>query len=228
MLLFYRSTSRQLCAYALGVAAEKYPQPFIEYAPHALHSLSTCVSVGEEFDENDEIQSKRGDCTDTSVSSVGIILENMEKIKHLLVNHKESIDFNFVWGHWLDYLPLQNEVSEGHKVINQLIKLVTTSELSSLLNNSNPEININRKIQIIKVLLQVLDSELSTDILNRKIMEFLLVEIPYIRSISSQLGESLSTKFEFSFASRFDQELSSDQASSPLATSHINDVLLKR
>lgn len=154
----------------------------------------------------------------------------MEKIKHLFVNYKESIDFNFIWGHWLDYLPLQNEVSEGHKVINQLIKLVATSDLSSLLNNPNPEINVNRKIQIITVLLQVIDSELSTDILNRKIMEFLLVEIPYIRSISAQLGESLSTKFEFSFASRFDQELSSNNglSSSPLSTSHINDVLLKR
>jgi hypothetical protein len=65
--------ARQSCVYGIGVAAEKYPREFAPYAAAALQALASCVHLGEIPGKEE-----RGSCTDNAVSSVGIILEQME------------------------------------------------------------------------------------------------------------------------------------------------------
>lgn len=88
---------RQTCAYALGIAAEKYSAAFAPYAPDALTALAQCVAMGEEPDE------ARGQCTDNAVAAVGIILEAME-------NTGVSMNYSFMWEQWLNYLPLKHDM----------------------------------------------------------------------------------------------------------------------
>ena len=94
---------RQTCAYALGMAAEKYPVEFRPYATSALNALASSIAQGEGEDE------PRGQCTDNAVSAVGVILEAVDVSRgDEFDNMRES--FPYIWGQWLGYLPLQHDV----------------------------------------------------------------------------------------------------------------------
>lgn len=96
---------RQACAYVIGKAAEKYPQAFCSCLSSnpplpmmALQSLSACISRGETASE------PKGECTDNAVSSVGIIVESLQRIGYSGLNAQQ---YDRLWGQWLEYLPLQ-------------------------------------------------------------------------------------------------------------------------
>ena len=95
--------TRQVCAYALGRASELYPQGFGPYGLSVLQALGGCIAIGEGPGE------ARGECTDNAVASVGLILERI--VGGSGSNGVPSgINFEFMWGQWLDYLPLKHDL----------------------------------------------------------------------------------------------------------------------
>ena len=94
---------RQICAFALGRASELHPHGFAPYALSVLQALGGCVALGE------APGTPRGECTDNAVASVGLILE---RIVHGNVPNgiSSGINFEIMWGQWLDYLPLKHDL----------------------------------------------------------------------------------------------------------------------
>jgi hypothetical protein len=88
---------RQICAYALGKAAELFPHSFAQFAATALQALAASISKGE---ENGEV---RGAATDNAVAAAGRILEHVEALG------TQGINYEFWWCQWLDYLPLRHD-----------------------------------------------------------------------------------------------------------------------
>lgn len=102
---------RQVCAFALGRASELHPQGFAPYALSVLQALGGCVAAGEGPGES------RGECTDNAVASVGLILERI--VDGNVPNGISSgINFEFMWGQWLDYLPLKHDLVSTVRYIN--------------------------------------------------------------------------------------------------------------
>jgi hypothetical protein len=96
--------ARQVCAYALGRASELYPSGFAPYALSVLQALGACVAKGECPGE------LRGECTDNAVTSVGVILERIVAGNGANGVGTTGINFEFMWGQWLDYLPLKHDL----------------------------------------------------------------------------------------------------------------------
>ena len=96
--------ARQACAYALGRASELYPSGFAPYALSVLQALGACVAKGECPGE------LRGECTDNAVTSVGVILERIVAGNGANGVGTTGINFEFMWGQWLDYLPLKHDL----------------------------------------------------------------------------------------------------------------------
>jgi hypothetical protein len=67
------------------------------YAGRALQVLAASIGRGEEPGE------PRGQSTDNAVASAGKILEQMETLG------ASGINFEFMWGQWLNYLPLKHD-----------------------------------------------------------------------------------------------------------------------
>lgn len=91
-------SSRQAAAYSLGIAVEKFPNYCIDIINKALAALAQGIALGD-ADGN-----PRGECTDTCVSSVGILLESMLNIGVSVPGD------DFIWNQWLAYLPLTHDI----------------------------------------------------------------------------------------------------------------------
>lgn len=96
--------ARQVCAYALGRASELYSAGFAPYALSVLQALGACVAKGEGPGE------PRGECTDNAVTSVGVILERIVAGNGANGVGTTGINFEFMWGQWLEYLPLRHDL----------------------------------------------------------------------------------------------------------------------
>ena len=96
--------ARQVCAYALGRASELFPPAFAPYALSVLSALGACVAKGEGPGE------LRGECTDNAVTSVGSILERIVSGNGTNGVGTMGINFEIMWGQWLDYLPLRHDL----------------------------------------------------------------------------------------------------------------------
>ena len=110
---------RRLAAFGLGKAAQRFSLSFAPYFASALGALSTCISRG------DEDNKPRGAVTDNAVCAVGAILYTIEQIR----SRDPSIvtldlDLSSMWGQWLGYLPLRDDVDEGRIVARQLCALL--------------------------------------------------------------------------------------------------------
>ena len=111
---------KRVCAYSIGIAAGLFPAAFAPYVNAALKGLWICVTSGDE-----EGPGSRGATTDNAVSAVGTILEAAESLNsQIQTTNDSSTSFQFIWGEWLLYLPLKEDLEEGEKVILQLIRLV--------------------------------------------------------------------------------------------------------
>lgn len=110
---------RQAAAYAVGISAEKYPGVFIPYVHTALTALAKSIAMGD-IEGN-----SRGECTDTSVASVGIILE---KNSYLGI----QLEYDYMWSRWINYLPLRDDIDESKKVSIQLIRLLRSQTFSKV------------------------------------------------------------------------------------------------
>lgn len=171
---------RQTCAYAVGIAAERFPKQFAMFAAVALQALANSVKMGEDAEEGE----LRGSCTDNCVSAVGIILESMESLLHPqhvtadFYGPISGLPLHIIWGQWLDYLPLQHDQvcaltqfeqffllyllqEESCKVTEQLCRLLRSrnrhllgpSEIETTQGNLHSE----RGVKAIFALLQSLD-----------------------------------------------------------------------
>ena len=210
--------TRQPCAYALGRASALYPQTFAAHAMAALQALGACIALGEEPDE------PRGSCTDNAVASVGVILENLEQ--H--AGGGAGLNFEFMWGQWLGYLPLKHDVEEGSKVLSQLSRLVAQRHDSLLARGT-------RLSQAVSVLLQAVDSPLTP---SPAVVREITAAIHALRasaganaedlfrSLSVDLGPELSVKLSVVLGAT--DSAPRGGASSPLGTAPIQDVLLHR
>lgn len=98
------ASARQVCAYALGRASETFPPAFAPYALSVLQALGACVAKGEGPGE------LRGECTDNAVTSVGSILERVVSGNGTNGVGTMGINFEIMWGQWLDYLPLRHDL----------------------------------------------------------------------------------------------------------------------
>ena len=140
------SSLRQTCAYALGIAAQRFPLTFATFAPLALQALAQSIQIGEDPEDGE----MRGNCTDNCVASVGTILETMELLHSTLLSHSQTnsqsmsqtqtqqlqtqqalealvvlgqIPYFDVWGQWLDYLPLYHDRVSDTGVIYVMLNM---------------------------------------------------------------------------------------------------------
>jgi hypothetical protein len=137
---------KRVSAYSIGLAAELYPVEFVPYVHSALKALWMLVRRGDE-----EGPGSRGATTDNAVSAVGIILEQAEGAG-VHFSHEGMASADYIWGEWLAYLPLKDDLEEGAKVVQQLIRLVRGRH-PSLLSRAD------RLIMTASVLLLIIDSE---------------------------------------------------------------------
>ena len=137
---------KKMCAYSIGKAAELHPASFEPYVNAALKSLWICVTVGDQ-----DGPGSRGDSTDNAVSAVGSILEAAETHRSQYSNEASS-SFHYIWGEWLSYLPIKDDLEEGEKTISQLIRLV---------GRNHPAVvgKRDRLIMTVSVLLMVTDAD---------------------------------------------------------------------
>jgi hypothetical protein len=122
---------RQACAYTIGVAAGRLPHAFLSAAGagaarECLSSLSSCIHAGEGPGE------PRGTCTDTAASSVGLLLEQLQRLT--ASGGADSVDLegvpplNTLWEQWLSYLPPQHDDEERERVRSQLVRLILEAQ----------------------------------------------------------------------------------------------------
>eukprot|EP01038_Epipyxis_sp_PR26KG_P006698 gene6698-9187_t len=130
--------SKRVAAYSVGIAAQNFPFIVINnYASFALSSLASCINDGESE------ESSRGPCTDNCVSAVGIILEKIEHNNNNNNNDNNNItsytglNLQYIWNQWVSYLPLRDDLDEGEKVVQQLIRLINEKRNNSLLFSNN-------------------------------------------------------------------------------------------
>jgi len=135
---------KRTCCYAIGIAAELHPIEFEPFVQAALQALWVCVNAGDT-----EGPGSRGATTDNAISAVGLILESAESLSNASASSKS---FNYVWGEWLSYQPLKDDIDEGGKVIAQLVRLVNRKH-SSLVGQRD------RLIMTLSIFLMVIDSE---------------------------------------------------------------------
>jgi hypothetical protein len=143
---------RQTCCYALGITAERFPQPFEPYYQPSLQALAACVSNGEDEDE------ARGCCTDNAAASIGIMLERLEQLGAPAL----KTQLGAMWSQWLEYMPLQHDLEEGRKTIRLLIRCL----LSCYPCFSAEASRLNRAVEL---LVEVLDSSLANTELNSEL-----------------------------------------------------------
>jgi hypothetical protein len=137
----------------------------------------------------------RGECTDNAVNSVGVILEHVEGAKN--TEGTSGINFEFMWGQWLAYLPLKHDLDEGGKVLLQLARLVGQRHDGLLARGL-------RLSQAVGVLLSVLDTDYSSPEVSREIVRSLqrlhasagnnAVEL--VHSLARDLGPDIGIKLE--------------------------------
>lgn len=212
---------RHIGAYTLGVIAQMYPMCLVPFADMALSALGSSIAAGDEDGD------ARGECTDNAVASVGYIVEQMEALGI------SSPSYPHIWNQWLAYLPLEHDVTEGHKVVDQLLRLADKKHPTLITSDSS-------MVQVIAVVLQVFESkeDLSSPQIDASIARFLqdLVHnmpggLVHVRNVVSQMrdkkGNEFSTKLERALAFRLGQA-KGHLSLSPLATAPIQDVLLKR
>ena len=137
---------KKICAYSIGKAAELYPAAFEPYVNAALKGLWVCVTAGDQ-----DGPGSRGDSTDNAVAAVGIILEAAETNRNQFCN-EASNSFHYIWGEWLSYLPIKDDLEEGEKAISQLVRLV---------GKNHPAVvgKRDRLIMTMSVLLMVMDAD---------------------------------------------------------------------
>ena len=214
--------TRQPCAYALGRASALYPQAFAAHAMTALQALGACIALGEEPDE------PRGSCTDNAAASVGIILENLEQQG----GAGAGLNFEFMWGQWLGYLPLKHDEDEAGKVLVQLSRLVAQRHDTLLARGT-------RLSQAVSVLLQGVGSDPSTTTAVTREIALAIHTLrasaganadDLFRSISNDVGPELSARLSAVLGAPVGAGAGAGHggASSPLATAPIQDVLLRR
>lgn len=208
---------RQTCVYSVGIAVELYPRQFLPYAANSLSALSNAISLGD----GDET---RGMSTDNAVSAVGILLEKVEVAMEGTSNAL-SESFPFVWGEWLSYLPLRDDVEEGAKVLRQLTRLLSSKHGTLFCTYERVE-------QAVLVLIEVLGSDLIGGDITREIVHTLQL----MRVCDGLLGkggmDELCSKLDQEKSSKLRQYLSMDfssplESSSPQAPAPIHDVLMR-
>jgi len=208
---------RQTSVYCVGIAVELYPAAFHQYAAQSLTALSGAIAKGDGEED-------RGMSTDNAVSAVGILLEKMEE---LLGGTSDALteSFPFVWGEWLAYLPLRDDVEEGTRVLKQLTKLLRN-------RHSTLFCSLERVEQAVIVLTGVLGTELVGADMTREVVHTLQL----MRVGESLLGkggmDELCSKLEPELGSKLRQYLSMDfssplESSSPQAPAPIHDVLMR-
>jgi hypothetical protein len=208
---------RQTSVYIIGIAAELYPSVFLPYASSGLAALSGAIAKGD----GDEA---RGMSTDNAVSSVGILLEQMEAV---LDGTPDALtqSFPFVWGEWLAYLPVRDDVEEGTRVLRQLSKLLRNKH-ATLFNS------LERVEQAVLVLVEVL----GTDLVGPEVTREVVHTLQLMRVGESLLGkggmEQLCAKLDSERGQKLQQYLGMDfssplESSSPQAPAPIHDVLMR-
>ena len=144
------SSPRLTASYALGLAVQRYPAEFVPFAHSALSGLGASIAMKED-EEN-----VRGECTDNSVAAVGYIIDNVSK-------YNVQLNYDFLWNEWLNYLPLQHDVNEGHNVLEQLLGHI---------NQNCPHLHLNEidgLARVVNILLTAYDTEMSTTEIDKKI-----------------------------------------------------------
>jgi hypothetical protein len=208
---------RQTSVYCVGIAAELFPAAFLPYAAQSLTALSGAISMGDGDEE-------RGMSTDNAVSSVGILLEQMEA---LLDGTADALtaSFPFVWGEWLAYLPLRDDVEEGTRVLRQLTKLLRNKHATLFCS-------LERVEQAVLVLVEVL----GTDLVGAEATREVVHTLQLMRVGEGLLGkggmEQLCGKLQPEVAAKLRGFLSMDfssplESSSPQAPAPIHDVLMR-
>lgn len=207
---------RQTCAYCLGITATNFPNAFRPYALNALQALAACVQMGEDDGE------LRGYATDNAVNSVGLILEAMIAEGVVFVDDNLHASFPIIWTQWLAYLPLRHDTDEGKKVLVQLCRL---------LKNHNQAIFSSEENfwKAVRVLLDVLETDLSTPEVTTEITQTLLLlkinlNLFQNGNYASMLGAENATKLQKYLNMDVSAPLLS---SSPQAPVPIHEVLMR-
>lgn len=210
---------RQTCAYSIGIGAETHPQIFRPYALDSLNTLAACIAMGESDDES------RGTSTDNAVSAVGIILERMESLPPNNEGDRLTDPFPYIWGQWIGYLPIRDDVEEGGKVLYQLCRLF---------NNKNQNLFIDReRVKAgVAVLLEVLGTNLVGEELTREIVQTLQLLRVYGGFLGvnglEELVHEMSPEHQQKFQHFMSLDMSSPNfSSSPQAPAPIHDVLMR-
>mgnify|MGYP003385503006 CR=1 FL=1 len=209
---------RQTSVYCIGIAAELYPSIFLPFAASSLTALSGAIAMGDG-------EEARGMSTDNAVSSVGILLEQMQLVIGDTSNALTA-SFPFVWSEWLAYLPLRDDVEEGARVLRQLAKLLRNKH--AVLFSSLESVE-----QAVLVLVEVLGTDLVGPEVTREVVHTLQLMRVGDSSLLGKGGmEQLCAKLDPERGEKLKQYLSMDfssplESSSPQAPAPIHDVLMR-
>ncbi len=171
------SSPRLTASYALGLAVQRYPAEFVPFASSALSGLGASIAMKE-----DE-ESARGECTDNNVAAVGYILEYMSR-------YSVQLNYDYLWNEWLNYLPLQHDVTEGHNVLEQLMGLINQ-------NSSYLHLEDNDSLgRVVNILLTAYDTEMSTSEIDKKINGILAAVSNTAWSTSTKVSSENVQKYQ--------------------------------
>jgi hypothetical protein len=149
----------------------------VPFASSALSGLGASIAMKE-----DE-ESARGECTDNNVAAVGYILDYMSK-------YSVQLNYDYLWNEWLNYLPLQHDVTEAHNVLEQLMGLINQ-------NSSYLHLEDNDSLgRVVNILLTAYDTEMSTSEIDKKINGILAAVSNTAWSTSTKVSSENVQKYQ--------------------------------
>ena len=200
------SPVRQKCSEAIQRAVELYPKEFAIHASIVLNALARHLSK-RAYSQDDR-------ATDACVCTFGVILEQFPS-----TNTREA------WDQWLSFLPLHKDIEKGKFVLRQILRLLKSGRLSLISDTT-------RAVNTLKVLLEVLGTELLDDNTSNDIKSYILQEYGDGLTISSESllytsfkNTDLKSKFHL-FEMVAAQNETPIFSSSPGMTAPIHTVLL--
>ena len=204
---------RQTTAYVIGIAADSFPNQFAPFAMTALMALAASVSMGEEAPD-----SMRGNATDNAVAAIGVILEEMESIG-------VTLSYDIMWAQWIAYLPLQNDLEEGNKVIKQLCRLLT-----------NRHCHMVRTPDVLRTCISVLLLAVAKDLCGDGTVQDVVnclhhIQIHYAPNESALIDAVISQQFTPELKEKLQKILTkiideTNVSTSPLGSAPIHDLLM--
>lgn len=139
------SSTRQACAYGLGVAAEFGGEEMGPQSPEVLRLLLALVAQGRDFDQGEDLEIDS--VTDNAVSAAfRVVFERLPVLAASLAGHpvrdmsEASAQLRPVLSSLLSVLPLKADVAEGHDCHRRIVNLALARNELLLGGNSGDHV----------------------------------------------------------------------------------------